>query len=96
MSENTEKKRESKYSCINCDFYTDDKSKYNIHLLTRKHKRYEISEKIIEYKYSCTICDYFTSEKCNYEKHLLTDKHSRMNLVKKTGKKYICVNCNFF
>ena len=28
-----------KYSCECCDFYTDSRSKYNMHLNTKKHKK---------------------------------------------------------
>jgi hypothetical protein len=33
-------KRRSKYECVNCDYHTFDKTKYNVHLQTNKHKMF--------------------------------------------------------
>jgi hypothetical protein len=33
-------KRRSKYECVICDYHTFDKTKYNVHLQTNKHKMF--------------------------------------------------------
>ena len=43
---------ETKFRCDKCVFETNDKSKFNRHLQTKKHLLVSKNE----YKYECTIC----------------------------------------
>jgi hypothetical protein len=65
------------YECIKCQYITGNKTDYEKHLMTAKHKKLLKSQKNAEKvaKYSCKKCDYFTCNKTNYEKHLTTEKH---------------------
>ena len=56
-------KNVTKYICEKCDFKSSNKTDYNRHLLTAKHKYY------------CENCDYRCKNKFNFNKHLLTEKH---------------------
>ena len=38
-------KNPKKYSCINCDYYTDSKKDFNKHLDTAKHKEFRSNKK---------------------------------------------------
>jgi len=65
------------YECIKCQYITGNKTDYEKHLMTSKHKKLlklsKNPQKIA--MYSCEKCDYFTDNKTNYEKHLTTGKH---------------------
>lgn len=64
------------YSCENCNFTTNDKSKYNRHINTKKHKKKDYI--------SCIFCDkkFFSENKENYIKqHLKICKEKNSNIV---------------
>ena len=48
-------KREMTYECVNCDYYTDDKTKYTRHCSTRKHRNLINPNKILTDKSCETI-----------------------------------------
>jgi len=44
------------YECKLCKYNTNDKSKYNRHILTKKHQKNEKNEKNLCEKYKCEEC----------------------------------------
>lgn len=72
--------KDFKYVCVVCDFYSNNVTLYNRHLLTQKHAKNEVKErkanglKIVQ-EYSCGCCHYFTHIKSSYTKHMESQKH---------------------
>jgi len=64
-----------KYYCEKCDYETQRKDNYNLHLTTRKHKLSIMTNKKQYSKFHCEKCDYYTNKKSNYETHLKSNKH---------------------
>ena len=74
-----------KYLCFKCDYNSDNKSNYEKHLLTGKHR---CCNKILEkvaIQFTCIDCQYSTSRKSDYTKHLTTAKHKVFKSCKKTS-----------
>jgi hypothetical protein len=74
-----------KYSCTFCDYYSDNKSNYEKHLLTAKHICLMNNTKKVAIVFNCDSCDYTTSRKPDYKKHLTTAKHKSCKSCKKTS-----------
>lgn len=57
MKQKKDKKRQFKYVCEKCDFYSNNNSKYQIHLQTKKHN--ETNETKVKQKkgHFCNICN---------------------------------------
>ena len=74
---NKNTKKHIDYECETCHFITGNKSHYERHCLTAKHKKLQKLQKVAtkNTKYTCETCDYFTDNKTNYDKHCLTAKH---------------------
>jgi len=70
-------KNRIQYECESCQFITGNKTDYNKHCLTAKHKKHQKTPKntLKNAKYTCETCDFVTDNKKHYERHLLTDKH---------------------
>jgi len=57
-----------KYSCENCNFYSNNKTIYNNHLLCQKHEKYAAAK--IEYKFECSNCKKKYNARSSFNTHL--------------------------
>ena len=71
------------YYCNICDYNSNRKYNYDIHLQSVKHKK---KQKKSIYIYHCDICDYHTNNKYNYDKHVYSVKHNCNSGIKPTEK----------
>ena len=82
------------YICDICDYKTNRKHNYTIHLSSDKHtKQLAIKNRT----FTCDSCQYSTNNRFSYDKHVKTVKH-KMNVVTSNSKKdykYNCELCNF-
>ena len=82
------------YICDICDYKTNRKHNYTIHLSSDKHtKQLAIKNRT----FTCDSCQYSTNNRFSYDKHVKTVKH-KMNVVTCNSKKdykYNCELCNF-
>jgi hypothetical protein len=85
--EDNEKARKNayKYKCELCDVLCSQKSDYDRHLLTRKHRKLmEDNEKARKNgeksasSFKCESCDVICIKKSDFDRHLLTQKHQRI------------------
>ena len=98
-------KRTQIYTCKNCLFECSEKSKYNRHLSTAKHKiRNKLETKIapsennIVQCFECIQCNYVTKKLSDYNRHLITKRHLKKANLENTAQtrdnshqhKYIC------
>ena len=94
------REKHTEYTCILCEYITRNKSNYNKHVMTGRHRKLH-NNQILERKnatksdttYYCESCDYCTYDKRDYTKHLHTRKH---NLASEfiTNKQYNCSHCS--
>jgi hypothetical protein len=65
------------YDCNICRYTTSNKTDYDRHCLTAKHKKHKKTPKntLQNAKYTCETCDFVTDNKKHYERHCLTIKH---------------------
>jgi hypothetical protein len=77
------------YYCNVCDYNTNRKYNYDIHLSSVKHKKNQAKT---TYKYNCDICEYHTNNKYNYDKHIYSVKHKHKCNIgnNQTEKEEIC------
>ena len=66
------------FKCIDCNFKTKKKSRWDRHLQTPKHISRHNSGRT---SYSCEKCYYYTANKSDFTKHLLTAKHIKNTSV---------------
>ena len=74
-----------KYMCLKCDYNTDNKSNYEKHLSTAKHRHCNKVLDKIAIQFCCNDCHYTTSRKSDYVKHLTTAKHKVLESCKKVA-----------
>ena len=77
------------YNCESCDYHTDIKMNWTIHLITDKHKRNGQKKPIKCEK--CEKCDYIGKNHWNLKLHILS-QHSTIEEKKKL--KYYCTYCD--
>ena len=84
MEINFQPEKMPKYLCKYCDFNTVNKTNYNKHLATVKHKTAEMeingnknSAEKDAFKYNCNLCNYYTNKLTNYNYHMSSSKHSK-------------------
>ena len=84
MEINFQPEKMPKYVCNYCDFNTSNKTNYNKHLVTVKHKLAEMeingnknSAEKVAFKYNCNLCNYYTNKLTNYNYHMSSSKHSK-------------------
>ena len=65
------------YTCVPCDFKSDNKTNYKIHLSTSKHKLNKSNT------LKCNYCKYNTIKKSDYERHLTSKKHLKNSSIEK-------------
>ena len=75
------------YICKKCDYFTSQKSDYNRHCLTVKHKLETAGNGRNVQNYICENCDFSTSQKSDYDRHCSTLKHKAETADQKNGKK---------
>lgn len=83
-----------KYTCEKCNFFSNNKTHYNIHVQTKKHNTTNTTKnttKKREIYYICEKCDYKSYNKSHYKEHLKTKKHNTTK-TKKIHTEYKC-NC---
>lgn len=83
------------FECIPCSFATFDRSNFNKHLLTTKHKKVTGEEPSFGAKYECVSCDFSTKDKKDFSRHIQTQKHKRLTATAKIEKENFCALCNF-
>ena len=71
-----------KYNCIECNYHTNVKVNWNIHLMTDKHNRNGKKKSI-----SCNKCNYTGSNHWNLKLHLLS-QHS--TIEERKNSKFYC------
>jgi len=79
------------FNCEICNFICSKRSKYDIHILTAKHK--ESTEKGPKgpLSFNCEKCNFICSKKSKYDRHILTAKHKASTTVdKKVPHSVIC------
>nr|WRK65239.1 zinc finger protein [Marseillevirus futianmevirus] len=84
------------FECSPCAFSTFDRSNFNKHLLTTKHKRaigHEVppEEKI----YECIPCEFSTKNKKDFSRHVETQKHKLTKNCPDSERENFCSLCNF-
>ena len=67
------------YICESCNYHSDNKYNYDMHIKTKKHlfyvnKNVSVAIDSIEI-YTCLVCKYESHRLNDYNKHLLTKKH---------------------
>ena len=82
MEINFQPEKMQKYVCNYCNFNTCNKTNYNNHLVTIKHKTAEMeingnknSAEKDAFKYNCNLCNYYTNKLTNYNYHMSSSKH---------------------
>jgi hypothetical protein len=83
-----------KFVCNTCDFKTNYKSKWEIHIETELHKtgkKKTRSDKLCPEK--CPSCDYKTKSNTNMKEHILNKHKTKED--RKTGFKYYCEYCDY-
>lgn len=72
---------DGKYTCIHCSYKTSNKSNYNKHLKSKKHKQRVgniiIDEDPVYVEYTCDVCNFHTRNKTGLKRHLKTMKHKQ-------------------
>lgn len=72
---------DGKYTCLHCSYKTSNKSNYNKHLRSKKHKQrvgnIVIEEEPVYVEYTCDICNFSTRNKTGMKRHLKTMKHKQ-------------------
>lgn len=87
-------KKEYKFCCEKCAFFTNAKSTYEIHLSTEKHKN---GKKAIrcdrKYPGKCSKCNYKPKSNTNYLQHTLRYHSSKKERKEKFT--YFCDKCDY-
>lgn len=83
------------FECAPCSFTSFDKSNFNKHLLTAKHKKATGQQQSTETKYECVGCEFLTKDKKDFSRHIRTQKHKLLNAERKDGKEIFCALCGF-
>lgn len=84
----------NKFICEKCNFETNIKSKWNIHIDTELHKNGKRKIRSdCKNPLKCYDCDYITKNNITLKKHIL-NKHSNIEERQKQFK-YYCNYCNF-
>lgn len=80
--------------CILCNFKCNEKSRWEKHLESEKHKT-GMRKKRSDYKgpYKCNLCNYETKNAITYKQHNLNE-YSNKN-ERENGFKYYCNLCDF-
>ena len=77
-----------KYFCEHCNYISSNKSNYNKHISTNKHKTVAFGQNVSKMetkktnKYICETCNYSTTNSRDYNNHLQTKKHLDNSLGK--------------
>ena len=69
-------KASAKYYCELCDFKSRNKTMFERHIDTAKHKRRK-AEQNGAIKYCCKKCNYYSNDKTKFDRHLKTNKHKK-------------------
>ena len=69
------KKAGRKYNCELCHFHSNDKTMYQRHLKTNKHKKSKAEQKVERNKYCCEACQFYSNDKTKFDRHRETTKH---------------------
>lgn len=74
------------YNCPTCNYHTNVKVNWNVHLMTEKHKRNGLKKAI-----KCDKCEYEGNNHWNLKLHILS-QHSTLEERQKS--KYYCASCD--
>ena len=79
MNDKTSNFLSQKFACEICDYYTDRKTDFEKHLLTKKHLSQlgVTNSNVHVLEFACDICDYTTSRLYNLQQHKITNKHNK-------------------
>lgn len=87
--------------CEKCDYTTYSRTRYKLHLNTKKHKSINRNEqemsKIPPNGYCCEKCNYTTTDHISYKLHLTTKKHKSIeqNEQEPNNQKISCSICRY-
>ena len=87
------------YNCKKCDFISSNKSDYNRHTLSTKHRKTrendipDIDIPPQSINYNCERCDFMSNNKTDYNRHLISKKHrnNEANEPKIIEKCFVCL-----
>jgi hypothetical protein len=89
-----EEKKEYKYSCEKCNFYTNARSSIYKHLISglhlEGHRAIRCDKKVLD---KCPNCDYTTKSNISMETHILNNHSTEEQ--RKTKFKCYCDYCDF-
>lgn len=88
---NNETNNELKFFCIKCNYSTNIKNSWKLHLKAIKHQynmTHETPQKPVEYY--CECCNVHINHMNNWIKHINTEKHKREGKPKSIE----CIECN--
>tara|TARA_Y100000748_G_C15459952_1_gene474502 strand:+ start:360 stop:1151 length:792 start_codon:yes stop_codon:yes gene_type:complete len=74
------------YSCKYCEYYTDSRSKYNIHLKTKKHQKNYDLENHSNFEYECDTCKKLYKTRQGLRYHLINVCQNINNIEDKVEK----------
>ena len=91
------------YNCECCQFITDNKTNFNKHMMTAKHKNLQILQENARnlakscLAYTCDGCQFITDNKTNFNKHMMTAKHKNLQILQEKSNNfgYACECCDF-
>jgi hypothetical protein len=85
---------EHKYSCEKCNFFTNAKSTWEMHIKSNKHTGKERSQrcdkKLLD---KCPHCDYSINNNICMQQHILNNHSSKKERSEKFT--YYCKDCDF-
>ena len=89
-------KKYTEYTCKSCYYFTCNKTNYDKHLTTHKHKMLTNVDTDRKQSYNCQVCDYATVCKDYYNKHLGSKKHQTRLFTSIAPKSlFICNDCDY-
>ena len=92
--ENKDVLKEYKFICNQCNFKCNEKSRWEKHTESEKHKTGQ-RKKRCDYggPYKCERCEYETENSTTYKQHILNEHSNKEEREK--GFKYYCKLCDF-
>ena len=92
------------YNCKKCDFISSNKSDYNRHILSTKHRKTRENDRVSDntippqnINFNCERCDFMSNNKTDYNRHLISKKHCNNEANEtKIVDKFVCLCGNTY